>query len=68
MQALEISRKPRRVAKPKNEWEHLPLRLRPGTLARIAVVLADDEPDRTTFIRAAVERELARREAVKADE
>ena len=62
MQTIEISRKPGRVAKPKHEWWKTLIRFPPGTDERIKAVLLEDEPDQTTFIRLAVERELSRRE------
>jgi hypothetical protein len=49
----------------KKEWrEDMQARFPEGTFARIEAVLGDGE-DRTDFVRAAVERELKRRERVK---
>lgn len=46
----------------KRRWEDdMQARFPEGTFERIEAVLADDE-DRTDFVRAAVERELKRRE------
>jgi hypothetical protein len=46
----------------KKQWaEDMQARFLGGTFARIAAVLSDGE-DRTDFVRAAVERELKRRE------
>jgi len=49
------------VGRRKEFTERILAPFRDGTLARIAKVLSGDE-DRTSFIREAVERELARRE------
>jgi hypothetical protein len=47
----------------KRQWaEDMVARFIAGTFARIAAVLGDGE-DRTDFVRAAVDRELRRREA-----
>jgi hypothetical protein len=46
----------------KKEWaEDMQARFQEGTFARISEVLEENE-DRTAFVRAAVERELKRRE------
>jgi hypothetical protein len=46
----------------KKEWaEDMQARFPEGTFARISAVL-DENEDRTAFVRAAVERELKRRE------
>jgi hypothetical protein len=46
----------------KKRWsEDMQARFKAGTFARMKVVLKDEE-DRTDLVRAAVERELARRE------
>lgn len=46
----------------KKQWsEDMQARFPEGTFERIEAVLAEDE-DRTAFVRAAVERELKRRE------
>lgn len=57
----EISRSSQRMARPKNEFEKVLLRLIPETKARIAAVLQDDE-DHAHFMRSAIEAELKRRE------
>lgn len=54
------------VGRKKTNFEQMPARLADGTLARIDVVL-DPGETRTDFLRAAIERELKRRErALKA--
>lgn len=45
-------------------FEQAPARLPEGTLARVDAVLEDGE-NRSDFIRAAVERELKRRERIR---
>lgn len=50
-----------KVGRKKRYTEDMQARFAPGTLARIAAVLADGE-ERTAFVREAVERELLRRE------
>jgi hypothetical protein len=53
-----------RVPRRKRWSEDMVARFAAGTFARIEAVLAETE-DRTDFVRAAVERELARREKRK---
>lgn len=59
-----ISDTPARVGRRKEFTERILQPFRDGTLERIAAVLEPDE-DRTDFVRAAVEREIARRERAK---
>ncbi|WP_146618668.1 YlcI/YnfO family protein [Rhodoplanes elegans] len=56
---------PRRVGRKKRWAEDMQARFPEGTFDRIAAVLSDGE-DRTDFVRDAVDRELARRERMKA--
>lgn len=56
-----ISDIPRAVGRPPLWSENMQARFKAGTFDRIARTLADGE-DRTDFVRAAVERELKRRE------
>lgn len=55
---------PGRVGRKKQFTERILQPFRDGTLERIAAVLQDDE-DRTSFIRDAVEKELKRRERAR---
>lgn len=60
MTALEISVKPRRMARPKQYVEDMVARFIGGTFDRIKAVLRPKE-DRADFVREAVEREIKRR-------
>lgn len=62
--ASEISRPLRRVAKPKNEHEPVLIRFVPGTRDRVRAVLRKDE-DHASFVRAAVDEKIKRREREK---
>jgi len=53
-----------KVGRPKRWSEDMQARFAEGTFARIRAVLRGKE-DRTDFVRAAVERELARRERMR---
>lgn len=64
MPEIRISDTSPTVGRRKEFTERVLAPFRDGTLARIAKVLSGDE-DRTSFIREAVERELARREREK---
>lgn len=55
------------MARPKQYVEEMVARFLAGTFARIAAVLAAGE-DRADFVRAAVSREIARRERSKRTE
>lgn len=55
---------PRRVGRKKRWSEDMQARFPAGTFARIEAVLEDGE-DRTDLVRAAVEREIKRREKAK---
>jgi len=58
---LVISHSPAPVGRPRINGEQTPARFADGTLARIDVVLGENEK-RSDFIRLAVDRELERRE------
>ena len=53
----------KKMGRPRQWQEDMQARFPAGTFKRIEAVLAEDE-DRTDFVRAAVERELKRRERV----
>lgn len=56
---------PRKMGRPRKWAEDMQARFPAGTFDRVAAVLSEGE-DRTDFVRAAVERELQRREVLKA--
>lgn len=51
------------MARPKNEHEPVLIRFVPGTKERVKAVLEDGE-DHASFVRAAVDEKIARRERV----
>lgn len=64
MTGLGIAAMPRHMGRKKQWAEDMQARFAEGTFGRIASLLAGAE-DRTDFVRAAVEREIERRERLK---